>query len=568
MLDNQSNATSVDSCDHHDRIHSRPKVGRSIGGPLLLAGCVLAVTVYAVFLQRTFYKHNFPFYDSLSYQTHLYKTIVAVKNHGLLSGLFSSLKSSTVALPWIEASILALAVPPSRVLAVVIQSVWLAALCFSLYHYFRLKKLPVALALAFTLLFLTPHCMFMFNGGLSDFRMDLLQYLLLSTGSVFLLATYENDSKRYPILSGMFYGLSCLGRATSIVYIVLILAPLLLHRLLTAHDKVKIVKHACYLVVSFMAVSLWFYVLNAGLLYHYYVVWNPDANARLPMEASIRHLAFVARDAGNWWLAFIVGCGAWALWLNWSQGRGARPNLHYLWIGLVPAGFLTLRGCGLNPFVSMASLFGLGLFGMMPVDSFHRAGRRGAWLCLAAAFVCAVATAIPGVANHRAGFGPEGRRSFAKIECAILDDMRATGRTRARIGIVHVHNMCPGALENFLLFDRGFALDEGVLTSADNISITVDQLGYDNEVSFDRFPGRTRAERLEGIVDCCLKDDYLILPTPPSAEFLATHVGHVLCNRNCSFVTEVILRRGDCVNVSESITVTPGEELLVYRVNH
>jgi hypothetical protein len=568
MLDNSLKAVSVNSRASHGTVYSQEDAGRSITGPLVLAGCVLAVTVYSVFLQRIFYKYNFPFYDSLSYQTHLYKTIVAVKNHGLCSGLLSALKHSTVALPWIQASILGLAVPPSRMLAVFIQSVWLAALCFSLYHYFRLKKLPVALALALTLPFLAPQCMFMFNGGLSDFRMDLLQYLLLSTGSVFLLATYENDHRRYPILSGAFYGLSCLGRATSIVYIVLILAPVLFHKLVTSHDKAKTVKHVSYLVGSLIVVSLWFYIINAHWLHYYYVIWNPDANARLPIEKSIGHFSFVARDLGSWWLAFAVGCGAWALWLNWTQRPNARPNLHYLWIGLVPAGFLAMRGCGLNPFVSMASLFGLTLFGMMPVDSYHRAGRRGAWLCLVASFACAVATAIPGVANHRTGFGSGGRRAFTEIESAILNDMRATGRTRARIGMVHLHYMGPAALENFLLFDRGFALEDNGLRSADHRSITFDHLVYDSEVSLATFPGRTTWERLEGIVNRCLKDDYLVLPTRASAEFLANHVGHILCNRNCSFVTDSILIKTACIKLSECITVSPGEELLVCRVSH
>jgi len=567
MPANPLKAVSVDLRGGYESVSSWAIGRRSIAAPLALALCIVAVVVYSVFLQHSFYKHNPPFYDSLSYQTRLYKTLVAVKSYGLWSGLLSALKRSTVALPWIQASILAFVVRPSRMLAILIQSVWLAALCISLYHFFRLKKLSAVLALALTLPFLAPQCMFMFNGGLSDFRMDLLQYLLLSTGSVFLLAGYESEDKRYPILSGVFYGLSCLGRATSIVYIVLILAPLWFHRLVTAHSKSKVVKHGSYLALSLIAVSLWFYILNAHWLHYYYVVWNPDANARLSIARSIRHFAFVASDAGSWWLAFILGCGAWALWLNWCEPPVARPNLHYLWIGLVPAGFLTLRGCGLNPFVSMASLFGLGLFGIMPVDSFHRAGRLGSWLCLGAAFACALATAIPGMANHRTGFGHEGRRAFHQVESAILQDMRATGRTKARIGIVHLHYMCPGALENYLLFDRGFALQESSLTSPDNLSISFDQLVYGNEVSFARFPGRTTAERVEGIVNSCLKDDYLILPTRASAEFLSSHVGHILCNRNCSLVTGAILKRADCLKISECITVSPGEELLVYRVN-
>src|SRR5262249_24189109 len=290
-------------------------------------------------------------------------------------------------------------------------------------------------------------------------------------------------------------------------------APLLLHKLVTSPDRVKIVKQVSSLIVSLLAVSSWFYILNADWLHYYYVVWNPDANAKLPIGMSIRHFAFVASDAGKWWLPFAVGCGAWALWLNRFRRPVARPNLRYLWIGLVPAGFLTLRGCGLNPFVSMASLFGLCLFVIMPVDSYHRAGRRGAWLCLVAAVVCAIRTAIPGMANHRTGFGPGGRRAFMEIESAILNDMQTTGRTSACIGMVHVHYMCPGALENFLLFDGGFGLAENGLTSAANISITFDQLVYDNEDALATFPGRTAAERLESIVDCCLKDDYLILPT-------------------------------------------------------
>jgi hypothetical protein len=93
---------------------------------------------------------------------------------------------ATVFLPWFEACFYALILDLRRDLFVWLQLPWFFVLGFAAYRYFFLRVgSSSVVALAFCLPLMAIRAVFYFDGGLSDFRMDLLQYLLL--GATFLI---------------------------------------------------------------------------------------------------------------------------------------------------------------------------------------------------------------------------------------------------------------------------------------------------------------------------------------------------------------------------------------------
>ncbi|HEY9712535.1 MAG TPA: hypothetical protein V6C72_03635, partial [Chroococcales cyanobacterium] len=72
-------------------------------GYLAITCLVLLIAVYACLLQHIFYKHNGPFYDSLSYYNHL-DWIMTLARHGRLAQAFQvAITNSTIFLPWLQA---------------------------------------------------------------------------------------------------------------------------------------------------------------------------------------------------------------------------------------------------------------------------------------------------------------------------------------------------------------------------------------------------------------------------------------------------------------------------------
>ena len=87
------------------------------------------------------------------------------------------------------------------------------------FYFLKIKDRTWPDSFTFSAAFVLIAAAFDSNGGLSDFRMDLLQYLLFAT----VLATYLITRRRQALvwwaLLGLTSGLLCLGRATSPVYI-------------------------------------------------------------------------------------------------------------------------------------------------------------------------------------------------------------------------------------------------------------------------------------------------------------------------------------------------------------
>ncbi len=337
-----------------------------------------------------------PIYDSMSYLDGLHRTMSLTRSEGWLKGVEAATRHNTVCLPYLFSIPLAWLFAPARWIGTLFQTCWLLIFLFSIDRMLvrlqrRIGGRTLALA-SFSALAVT----WFSNGGLGDFRMDLS--LMLGYGSAVTLLilgiqsafeqTPDRQSNRHWQSSWLFLGAVlggiCLVRATAPVYLILAIAPVLLGMGLVSR-RVNNVRAANQIawgaIISAGVATLmgaWFYLMNFEYLKYYYLVWNTDANAKLPLNESIAHLQMVYRQIGV--PAFMLGVVVMGIavkqriavnqrlidlkgWMDFGQIN--RRNVQIvmwvgLWCSLVPVSMLVIGGAGMNPFVSMpttSSLF-------------------------------------------------------------------------------------------------------------------------------------------------------------------------------------------------------------------
>jgi hypothetical protein len=329
---------------------------------------LMSLGMFCVHLSTLFYQNHGAFFDSLSYNETLLRVMMAIRA-GLPSVAFSSIFESTVALPWLEALLIAPFAEPSRAIGVWIQTSWIIVTSLTGYVYFRrVIRTDRITATCLSLLPFLIACTFSWNGSLSDFRMDYFQYILIGLVLYSYLFALADGRLWVWLLWGVATGLACLARATTPVYIVLIFAPFAMIDLWKGRrtGRSVFIRYSIGFV-SCVAVCGWFYLKNFSYLYYYYFIWNTAANAKLPLTESFRHTNYLYEHVGTIGTVMCLLLFS----LNVAQAILSRApfqwNLRPLWCGIAPLGFLILSGAGLNPFVSETAAFGLILFAISPV---------------------------------------------------------------------------------------------------------------------------------------------------------------------------------------------------------
>ena len=361
--------------------------------------------LYAVSLNSLFYAHYGPFYNSMAYDNGLARMQIGAQRDGTLTTLWRTILSSTIVYPWVLFAPFAKFGIASRAVGVWIQifaATWMQLTLF--FYFLKLRSRTWVKSFAFSSAFILIAAAFDSNGGLSDFRMDLLQYLLLVTVMANYLIARKLRSLRWWALLGLTTGLLCLGRATSPVYIVPIFVVCATADLI-AGGKDRRQFLIGWLLAGAVAILVagWFFIVNYDHLYYYYVIWNPDANARLPLSKSFTHIKFAVNHIGIPLLAVLVLIALHAATQAFGAFRdGVKRHLNWrpLLFSAVPLGYLVASGAGLNPFVSIAGVGGLMIFLLDPFDvSTPSTGMRSRLLAGALIFACCV-NAIHGVAKN------------------------------------------------------------------------------------------------------------------------------------------------------------------------
>lgn len=539
---------------------ARPSDWYAVG---FLVFATLMIALYAVSLNHLFYAVYGPFYDSMAYANQL-AIVMAEGKQSVRSGIASALPLATVVLPWIEGAILGKFTVPSRDLAVWLQAPWLLVQVVVAFFYFRdFIRYPAYLAAAFALVLGSFAAIFFFNGGLSDLRMDLWQALTFGAAVAAYFVARARGTWLSWIMFGALIAISCLARATSPVYFVLIFGVIAIGDLLPPDTRrFYLIRYAAAAAVAAFG-ALWFFIINFERLHYYYFVWNADATARLPLSQSITHADMVLNQHIGQPLLIVLGLSLVASLAMqiWRRPVFAGFNWRALWAGVAPVGFLVVSGAGLNPFVSLVSVPGILLFALAPFRTRGEDSPRPLGLALAsAALIGCLLTAAQGVPNHTTDVSSwlPLRAPIDQLATRMLADIGDAGARS--FDITYVGSLPTDALVNTLVYEHGFQLDPRFCARRGEVTLTrLQPPGQPAE--WAQLPGQTDTDKVTRLSEEVLRSaDYIIAPEDNSQLQQELPI-----NRYAFTLRRMMTDTGQLVALGDPIAVSKTETVTLYR---
>jgi len=547
----------------------------------------ISIGFVAAWLNVWFCEKQQPFYDSLAYLEHLHDVMTITAAKGWWEGAKLATNRQTVWLPFALAIPLSYFFEPARWIGTAIQSIGVAALLLMLDRALRQSGIQRTGSRVFVLAGFSLLAVVWFGkGGLGDFRMDFSLMLgygvtCLSLGSALRTGKYGDWA-----LTGLAAAATCLVRATAPVYLLSAALPVcLVHAAFsfrsaraTTSSAPAIRQIVSGMILAFTIAALgagWFYWINFEYLKYYYLVWNTDANARLPLSSSAGHALFVFNQIG-WpalYLCAISGCVA----IVWRKQRHDRPpercssilvwQLELLWLAAVPLGLLIFGGAGPNQFVSMPTTVCLFCCSGLGLGKLHQRLGPGPGSLLQGAMAILVLMALAqGMLNHRS---PKEQYMQAHQQAidSILEDSRETGNTRARIAAVGIHRVFARSVWGVIIFDRRDTISVGKSARIGQVQFHTNGLfALPTWGEWNSIPGKGDEERCDSLVGQAEKEiDYLIVPDEATAA-LRNSISQSVVNRFLPELREKLLAGGFLRKIGELASPVNPERFELYRV--
>jgi len=545
-------------------------------GYLILLATSLLVVYFATQLNHIYYSQGAPFFDSCSYYNAMAEVLTELKHKNIFVVL-NNVHNSNVYFPWLTCALLSSFMPFQRDVGVWAQTIILLFFLLSLYYYLTsIKDVSPTLALAYTFSFLGLDSLYKHNGGLSDFRMDLHLFLLLGTSGIWYLATYS-EKRIYPwILFGLFIGIACLSRATAPVYALVMFLPLILIRIKPNASGKEILLKAFSSLAIAVLVSGWFYIKNYNFLYYYYVVWNADANAHLPLFKSIEHMRLARQSIGMPVVLFALPTYILTGFRFFKSGEFRAKVLTFLesidwkvlYLGLAPVLFLVFRGAGLNPFVSMPAAFGLTLFLLRPFKSMTSS--FGVFIDSALMLLSVITVSyscIHGIDDHLGSARCENSmKAYKDAIHVILTDAKLRDVPSITYSSAYLCTLQNSGIWNSLIFEYGFRPFNKTLIK-DKMTIKSDNHFQPSVlVDWQKISGKNDSEKLETLVRLGGEQvDYLFLPDEKTIDFLETHISHNYINQKIRDLKKRLIEAKTWMPIDGPISVSNDETFVIYR---
>jgi hypothetical protein len=458
----------------------------------------------------------------------------------------------------------------------VLQAGWLLVLAACIFFYWtRIRGRDEWASVIFTLPFLMFYGIFGFDGGLSDFRLDLSLYIFTSITLAIYLVTEEIDRPRIWFLAGVAAGLTCLTRGTAPIYFGVMLGPLLLFRLWRAESRGRLLRHIGIMLAPAVILASTFIVANYSYLYYYYVVWNADANARLPLHRSIIHIGLGLEHIGAALLPALAYFGLVVLGENvfGAKSAGLRKTLRdvdwkFLYLGFAPLVFLALRGAGLNPFVSMPAVFGFTMFALAPLKGRVPVpiSRFSAFAAVGLILACGW-NAVSAVGRHLPNPCPRMDALKASIE-TMRADAESRGLKRVSFLTSHIWNFQTEYLRNVLIYEYGGDAYDGQVVERGGMAwITPhdEAFGAPVPVVWNQIAGANDAEKIETMFRMAHNDvDYMLFPDDPTIDVLERDVPYNFINLKVRAIKKRFLESGEWVPLGGLLAITRQERVQIY----
>jgi hypothetical protein len=531
----------------------------------------VCVGTYAVYLNKLFYTRYGPFYDSLSYFNGIAEMSARAQMEGRLAVFSDQIGRSTVFYPWLVFAPFAGKVELARSIAVYIQISAAIFMQFAIFAYFYRQHRDVVVAFVFSSVFMGIAALFWFNGGIADFRMDLMQYFFYATVLALYLTARRAKALLWWVALGVSVGLMCMARATSAIYLLLVFAVVGPADVLWAQDRRRdVVLGFCMAAVTAMPIAGWFYGTNLKLLYYYYFIWNLDANAKLSMVASVRHILFTFGHIGAGLAAALVLRAGVTVFVN-SQQYGWRILLHAnwraLWFGAVPVGYLVVAGAGLNPFVSILGAAGFVMFLLEPLAPARIAIRRSHELALMALVLVGVAVNVAGaVGNHsrddRVPSWIPRQDGLRQLTRAMLGQMRIGDARDYRYGVAHFSGgVTADTVFNTLVFDERLPARPHATIAFGSATLAQCYQAVATAVEWESGSAATDDERIDRLVELLNRQcDFFVMveegsQLPP----------WFYSNRFVPEINRRLLRSGAWQPITMPLLVSPTERVTLLR---
>jgi hypothetical protein len=331
------------------------------------------------------------------------------------------------------------------------------------------------------------------------------------------------------------------------------------------------VKRWLLAMASAAAVAGWFYALNFNYLYYYYVLWNPDANARLPLSASSKHLSFALAHVGTllaWALCLAALTAAATVWR--SAGMRALTSLNWrpLVFSAVPLGHLVISGAGLNPFVSIVGVGGIMMFLLQPLAARPVATAR--WVMIGVAVVLIAGGLVNAKAGLKRHAEPEGkayiprREGLAELVRVLVGQVdEAKAGSDLTFAVLHIGAMTRDTLFNTFVFDHSFAPGANLKVSirAKTLSPVREITPVSTELEWLKYPGATDQERIDGIVSNINRQADFLLMAVDGSKLLEW----IYMNRFVPEINRRVLQTGEWTQVSAAVRLYDDERIAVFR---
>ena len=530
--------------------------------------------LWACHLNKQLYTVHGPFYDSMDYYGqvadnyhHIFEGDWPVALHNVLHRVNGMLEQlALLPLAWVFGY--------SRSAGIFIQSVGIFFLSVSLYHYFRtVHEKDRFFSFMLSLPFLSLGSIYNFNGGLSDFRVDLLLYLGIACSACWYLIARHRPERRFNwVALGICASATVLSRGTAPIYLALMIGPILCVDLLfSSRDRERfrsIVIGALITALICVVLTVWYFILNFDRLYYYYFIWNADANASLPLSVSSRHITFSFWHVDRPLLfGFVITGLISGVSILLRKEKSWRKLILLegpaVWLWAAPLLFLVLRGAGLNPFVSMPAALGI-VMGSMILVAYSGCGGISRILIVLAIGISCLASAATGVKKH---YQPDINNASAYAKIRSLVEENAAPEGEITVGFYTCGWATGRAYRSYLLFDSGYFLSSGGLKKNGRI-VNILEIAPAVLVDWEKLPGNDDEERIRSITSRLLDNaDYILVPEPKTIEHLKTNLPFNYINLYTDRITDELLKSQqlEAISGEAPLVFNPQEKFRLYR---
>lgn len=521
----------------------------------------LLTLIYAcvfILFNEMYYEQFLSFHDSMSYYNQSMKIAEGV----------STPYSSTVFFPLFLAETIISFTDFNRESGVIVIFIYFYIFVVSLYiFYIKVFKYTKAYALIFVIPFFFLHGYLLRFGGIADFRMDLLFVFIFASVVIWYEILISENKNSHWIVFSILFSIMLLTRATSIIYILLVLLPLFLFDFKILFKKEMLFKISLSIFLI-LALSAWFYYVQFDYLYYYYFIWNFDANKRIPLELSVYHLEFVLKFLGL--LPFIYVLILKTVFTkdikNFFSFTLNMRIIRYILIGIIPVSFMILKGAGLNPFVALPSCFGIMLtfiIFMLPKDSLAEVITKiKIILFTLITVVFFIIVLKEAYTNHNAFFIGEKKELNSQLTKLLENDNNIS------ISILpFADSINNDILINYLMFDKGYRPTKVNSFIKDKNTIKINSFPYVNETEFPTLDGKNDLEKVDSYINMMLNSEYLIIPTLSTAEYLEKYRFHIYINKYSTTFVKKLMADKNLKIASKKFKLNENEEFYIMKNN-